>query len=109
MHPPEKTIDHGTLRRLVEASAPLGAESIGGAGGWAVVIRCGRARQSLASPRGKPHAFRQFDTRARRSTWISSSRRRQRTPASGQHRRSADACKAGARSSCGRTTAWSTA
>ena len=38
MQAPEKTIDHGTLRRLVKAGARVGAEVIGAAGGWSVVI-----------------------------------------------------------------------
>ena len=64
MHSPDKTIDHSTLRRLVDAGANVGAEVIGGVGGWDVVINCGRASQTLAATRGKPRTLRQFETRA---------------------------------------------
>jgi len=33
MQAPDKTIDHSTLRRLVDAGAQVGAEVVGGAGG----------------------------------------------------------------------------
>ena len=64
MQAPEKTIDHGTLRRLVNAGARVGAEVIGAAGGWGVVINYGRASQTLAVTRGTPRMFRQFETLA---------------------------------------------
>ena len=64
MQIPVKTIDHGTLRRLVDASAQVGAEVVGASGGWGVVINYGRASQTLAATRGKPRTFRQFETLA---------------------------------------------
>ena len=64
MQIPEKTIDHGTLRRLVDAGAHVGAEVVGGAGGWGVVINYGRASQTLAATRGTPRTWRQFETLA---------------------------------------------
>ena len=64
MHTPEKTIDHHTLRRLVDAGAHVGAEVVGGAGGWGVVINYGRASQTLAATRGAPRTWRQFETLA---------------------------------------------
>ena len=64
MQTPEKTIDHGTLRRLVDAGAHVGAEVVGGAGGWGVVINYGRASQTLAASRGAPRLWRQFETLA---------------------------------------------
>lgn len=64
MQTPEKTIDHSTLRRLVDAGAHVGAEVIGGAGGWGVVISYGRASQTLAATRGAPRTWRQFETLA---------------------------------------------
>jgi hypothetical protein len=64
MQTPDKTIDHGTLKRLVDAGAEVGAEVIGAAGGWGVVINYGRASQTLAATRGKPRTFRQFETLA---------------------------------------------
>ena len=64
MQTPDKTIDHGTLRRLVDAGAQVGAEVVGTASGWGVVINYGRLRQTLAATRGKPRTFRQFETLA---------------------------------------------
>lgn len=60
----DKTIDHSTLRRLVDAGANVGAEVVGACGGWGVVINYGRASQTLAVTRGKPRTFRQFETLA---------------------------------------------
>ena len=54
MKTPEKTIDHGTLRRLVDAGANVGAEVVGSAGGWGVVISYGRTSQTLAATRDAP-------------------------------------------------------
>ena len=64
MQTSDKTIDHGTLRRLVDAGAQVGAEVVGGAGGWGVVINYGRASQTLAATRGTPRTWRQFETLA---------------------------------------------
>ncbi len=64
MQTSDKTIDHGTLRRLVDAGAQVGAEVIGGTGGWGVVISYGRASQTLAATRGTPRTWRQFETLA---------------------------------------------
>ena len=64
MPTPEKTIDHSTLRRLIDAGAHIGAEVVAGAGGWGVVINYGRASQTLAATRGQPRTFRQFETLA---------------------------------------------
>ena len=61
---PDKTIDHGTLRRLVDAGAHIGAEVVGGSRGWGVVINYGRASQTLAATRGAPRTWRQFETLA---------------------------------------------
>lgn len=64
MEIPDRTIDHGTLRRLVDAGAHVGAEVVGAAGGWGVVINYGRASQTLAATRGCPRTFRKFETLA---------------------------------------------
>lgn len=61
---PEKTIDHGTLRRLLDAGAHVGAEVFGSGGSWGIVINYGRSSQTLAATRGKPKTFRQFETLA---------------------------------------------
>jgi len=62
MQTPDKTIDHSTLRRLVDAGTHVGAEVVDGAGGWGVVISYGRAIQTLAATRGSPRTWRQFET-----------------------------------------------
>jgi hypothetical protein len=62
--PTSRTIDHRTLRNLVEAGAQVGAEVIGQAGAWGVVVHYGRARQTLAAARGEPRMFRNFSTLA---------------------------------------------
>ena len=64
MQTPDRTIDHGTLRRLLDAGAHVGAEVIGAIGGWGVVINYGRASQTLSATRGQPRTWRQFETRA---------------------------------------------
>lgn len=61
---PDKTIDHGTLRRLVDAGAHVGAEVVGSGGSWGIVITDGRSSQTLAATRGRPRIFRQFETLA---------------------------------------------
>jgi hypothetical protein len=60
----DKTIDHGTLRRLIDAGAPIGADVVGAPGGWGVVINYGRVSQTLAVTRGEPRTFRKFETLA---------------------------------------------
>jgi hypothetical protein len=61
---PDKTIDHGTLRRLLAAGAQVGAEVVGTGGSWGVVINYGRTSQTLAARRGRPKTFRRFETLA---------------------------------------------
>jgi len=64
MQTADKTIDHGTLRRLVDAGAHVGAEVVGRLGGWGVVINYGHASQTLSATRGTPRTWRQFETLA---------------------------------------------
>lgn len=61
---PDNTMDHGTLKRLVDAGVQVGAEVVGESGSWEIVIRHGRVRQILAATRGRPKTFRQFETLA---------------------------------------------
>ena len=56
------TIDHVTLSRLVEANAVNGANIIGQAGGWGVVIKYGMTERALAAKRGTVRVFRKFET-----------------------------------------------
>jgi len=58
----DKTIDHGTLRRLIESGANVGAEVVGSGRSWGIVINYGRSSQTLAATRGRPKTFRQFET-----------------------------------------------
>ena len=60
----DRTIDHGTLRRLVDAGAHVDAEVVGSGGSWGIVINYGRTSQTLAATRGRPKTFRQFETLA---------------------------------------------
>lgn len=62
MPSPDKTIDHGSLPRLVDAGADVGAEVVGAADGWGLVINYGRASQTLSATRGQPRTWRQFET-----------------------------------------------
>jgi hypothetical protein len=56
------TIDHVTLERLVEAGAVRGADVIGHAGGWGVVVKYGMTERALAARRGAVRSFRKFET-----------------------------------------------
>lgn len=60
----DKTIDHGSLRRLIDAGAHVGAEVVGSGGSWGIIINYGRSSQTLAATRGRPKTFRQFETLA---------------------------------------------
>lgn len=62
MATPPNTIDHSTLSHLVEAGAVRGANVVGQAGGWAVVIHYGMTERVLASKRGAVRVFRKFET-----------------------------------------------
>lgn len=59
-----ETIDHATLARLVEAGAVRGANVVGQAGGWGVVIQYGMTERVLAAKRGAVRIFRKFETLA---------------------------------------------
>lgn len=59
-----ETIDHATLERLVEAGAVRGANVVGQAGGWGVVIQYGMTERVLAAKRGAVRIFRKFETLA---------------------------------------------
>ena len=56
------TIDHVTLERLVEAGAVRGADVIGHAGGWGIVVKYGMTERALAARRGAVRTFRKFGT-----------------------------------------------
>lgn len=56
------TINHTTLSHLVEAGAVRGADVIGQAGGWGVVIKYGMTERVLAARRGTVRNFKKFET-----------------------------------------------
>jgi hypothetical protein len=56
------TIDHVTLKRLVEAGAVRGASIVGQPGGWGVVVQYGMTERVLAAKRGAVRIFRKFET-----------------------------------------------
>lgn len=58
------TVDHATLERLVEAGVVRGANIVGQAGGWSVVIQYGMSERALAAKRGAVRIFRKFETLA---------------------------------------------
>lgn len=60
----DDTIDHGTLKRLIDAGKRVVAEAIADTRGWGLVISHGRSSHTLAATRGKPRTFRQFETLA---------------------------------------------
>jgi hypothetical protein len=64
MQATEQTIDHGTLRRLVDAGGRIGARIVGQAGAWGIIISHGRSRRTLAAARGEARTFRKFETLA---------------------------------------------
>lgn len=55
-------IDQNTLERLVEAGAVRGADVIGHAGGWGIVVKYGTMERALAVKRGTLRSFRKFET-----------------------------------------------
>ena len=60
----EESIDHGTLRHLIDSGVQVDAEVVGGSGGWGLVIHVGSSKQRLAAARGEPRVFRKFETLA---------------------------------------------
>lgn len=62
MHIPQRTIDHGTLRRLIDAGARVSADVVAGADGWGVIIQYGRDSHTLVASRDQVQTFRQFET-----------------------------------------------
>ncbi len=56
------TIDHVTLKRLVEAGTVRGASIVGQPGDWGVVVQYGMTERVLAAKRGSVRIFRKFET-----------------------------------------------
>jgi hypothetical protein len=59
---PEQTIDHATLVKFIDAGTVRAARVIGRAGGWGIVVSCGRTDHALAAQRGKLRLFSKLDT-----------------------------------------------
>lgn len=57
-----ETIDHQTLKHLVEAGAIRGATVIGQPGGWGVVVQDGMTERAIAAKRGPLRVWRRFET-----------------------------------------------
>lgn len=57
-----ETIDHKTLSHLVDAGAVRGADVIGHADGWGVVIKYDMTERALSARRGSVRNFRKFET-----------------------------------------------
>jgi hypothetical protein len=57
-----QTIDHATLVKLVDAGTVRAAHVIGRAGGWGVIVPCGKTALPLAAQRGRMRLFAKLDT-----------------------------------------------
>ena len=57
-----QTIDHATLVKLVDAGSVRAAHVVGRAGGWGVIVSCGKTVRPLAAQRGKLRLFSKLDT-----------------------------------------------
>ena len=57
-----ETIDHATLVKLIDAGAVRAAHVIGRAGGWGVMVACGKAVRPLAAQRGRARLFSKLET-----------------------------------------------
>ena len=58
----DDAIDHKTLAKLVESGAVRAARVISRAGGWGVIVTCGKTARTLAAQRGKVRLFSKLET-----------------------------------------------
>ena len=58
----EEAIDHKTLARLVESGVVRAAHVISRAGGWGIIVTCGKTARPLAAQRGKARLFSRLET-----------------------------------------------
>jgi hypothetical protein len=58
----EEAIDHRTLAKLVESGAVRAARVISQAGGWGIIVTCGKTARPLAAQRGKVRLFSRLET-----------------------------------------------
>ena len=59
---PTDSIDHITLLRLVEAQAIRGADIIGQAGGWGIIVKYGMVERPLVTRTGSLRIFKKLET-----------------------------------------------
>lgn len=57
-----EAIDHRTLAKLVESGIVRAARVIGQAGGWGIIVTCGKTIRPLAAQRGKARLFSKLET-----------------------------------------------
>ncbi len=57
-----ETIDQPTLERLVEAGVVHGADVVGHAAGWGLVVRYGKTQRTLCARRGDVRTWRKLET-----------------------------------------------
>jgi hypothetical protein len=58
----EEAIDHKTLAKLVESGTVRAARVISQAGGWGIIVTCGKTARPLAAQRGKVRLFSKLET-----------------------------------------------
>ncbi len=58
----DAALDHRTLAKLVESGAVRAACVISHAGGWGVIVTCGKTARPLAAQRGKVRLFSKLET-----------------------------------------------
>jgi len=58
----EEAIDHRTLAKLVESGVVRAARVISRAGGWGIIVTCGKTARPLAAQRGKARLFSKLET-----------------------------------------------
>ena len=58
----EEAINHSMLAKLVESGSVRAAHVIGLAGGWGIIVKCGKTVRPLAAQRGKVRLFSRLET-----------------------------------------------
>jgi len=58
----EAAINHSALAKLVESGTVRAAHVVGQAGGWGIIVKCGRTVRPLAAQRGKVRLFSKLET-----------------------------------------------
>jgi len=58
----DEAINHSALAKLVESGTVRAAHGVGQAGGWGIIVKCGRTVRPLAAQRGKLRLFSKLET-----------------------------------------------